>query len=130
MAVQIYPSNLPLPVNSNIWVRETNNINSIPLAKGSPVVYLKYPASSLHYDVEWNFSAQELRAFMGFYDLILNKGTEWFTMPVQWLVLDSEIVKQQTCNFYGNGLNVTNNGTRRIVNSSLTIKDPSRVVTG
>lgn len=121
-----FPSTLPLPVNGLTRYNESTNTLQIPLAKGAPVTTIWSLDSSVFYDVTWKYSEQQLRAFLGFYDLILDKGSKWFNMDVQWMADGNTLVRSQECNFYGGGYSIVNNGKRRIISASLLIRDPAR----
>lgn len=125
-----FPSTLPLPINREISYNETQNTFQLNLAKGAPVNVVWSTDSSVRYNVTWNYSEQQLRALRGFYDLILDKGTKWFDMEVQWMgnsVHHGEnLTRIQECNFYGSEFAVTNNGKRRIITATLLIRNIAR----
>ena len=130
MAAIDFPSTLPLPVNSTVGYDETVNTLQINLAKGSPVTTIWSQDNSVTYNVTWRYSEQQLRALLGFYDLILNKGTKWFNMQVQWMVDPSAsggaLTRVQECNFYSTRVSVVNNGKRRTISATLLIRNPAR----
>lgn len=121
-----YPSQLPLPINSDVRFAEGISALSIPLAKGAPVVEKVTDEQQVFYELTWIMKEQELRAFNGFYDLILNKGTEWFNLELQWRGSNTNFTTLQEVNFSGNQLSTGNNGKLRRVVSNVIVRTPTR----
>lgn len=127
MADVDYPIQLPLPRNSDVRYFEGAATIQIPLAKGAPVTEKASDDQQVFYELVWIMKPQELRALRGFWDLILNKGTEWFNMSLQWRGTNLDFVTTQEVNFNGSDLTVRNIGKLRSVSANVIVRNPTRI---
>lgn len=83
MALQIYPSVLPVALQRGRSYKTTSTIKRSTMTTGRALQRKRYPDVPTYAKVEWKFNSAQTQAFEGWCRDAIGDCTDWFLYPIR-----------------------------------------------
>jgi hypothetical protein len=115
-----FPDNkLPLPLLKNHSLKRKSMRTETKMESGYPRSRNRFKGPPAEMNATFSFSSDDLELFEGWYQHVINNGTDWFVMPVK----TGAVVADHQCKFVGDYSQKPISQNRWTVTGKLSVKN-------